>query len=212
MPIYCYYVYAYIRSKDSKTAKAGTPYYIGKGKGKRAWSRQHTISIPKDKRYIILESNLTEIGALALERRYIRWFGRKDNSTGILLNFTDGGDGTSGIIFTEERKAAIGNFHRGRKRPPREPMLEETKEKIKQANAGKKLSAETREKMRESHKNRPPISDETRKKISEAKKGKPCKRSKEAQKRVNENRKPMSEETKEKIRQGNLGKKKNRRK
>lgn len=25
-----YYVYAYIRSKDSETARAGTPYYIGK--------------------------------------------------------------------------------------------------------------------------------------------------------------------------------------
>lgn len=38
-----YYVYAYIRSKDSDTAKAGTPYYIGKGKHKRAFSKAHTV-------------------------------------------------------------------------------------------------------------------------------------------------------------------------
>lgn len=95
-----YYVYAYIRSKDSKTAKAGTPYYIGKGQGKRMFDKKHIkhgVAIPKDHYYIvILESNLTDLGSLALERRYIKWYGRKDNGTGILLNRTDGGEGACG--------------------------------------------------------------------------------------------------------------------
>ena len=57
-----FYVYAYIRNKDSKTAKARTPYYIGKGKYNR-WLRAHRVPIPVNKSMmmmIILESNLTD--------------------------------------------------------------------------------------------------------------------------------------------------------
>jgi hypothetical protein len=105
-----YYVYAYIRSNDSQKAKAGTPYYIGKGKGGRAFGKHKGISVPNDRtKVIFLETKLSDVGALALERRLIAWWGRKDLGTGILLNRTNGGEGASGRIYkpTEETNRKI---------------------------------------------------------------------------------------------------------
>lgn len=126
MNIYIYYVYAYLN-------KNNIPYYIGKGKNRRAFVK-HRVHVPSDyTKIVFLEKNLSEIGALACERRMIRWYGRADLKTGILLN--RGGSG--GFLWTKEQRLAI----TGRK------VSEATKSKLRAANLGKKASQETREKL-----------------------------------------------------------------
>ena len=102
-----YYVYAYLRSKDSTIAKAGTPYYIGKGCKDRAFDSRHKVPLPHKSCIIFLEKNLTEVGAWAIERRMIRWYGRIDLGTGILRNKTDGGDGIFGQIPWNKGKKGL---------------------------------------------------------------------------------------------------------
>ena len=84
-----YYTYAYLR-------KDGTPYYVGKGIGRRAFtSHCHSVKIPPRDRILFLKQNLTEEQAFIHEIYMISVLGRKDLGTGILRNLTDGGEGFS---------------------------------------------------------------------------------------------------------------------
>ena len=98
-----YYVYAYLRED-------GSPFYIGKGKGRRAWENSHNVKLPPKSHIIIVEKNLTNVGACAIERRLISWYGRKDINTGILRNMTSGGDGQPGRSWNENQR----NTHVGK--------------------------------------------------------------------------------------------------
>lgn len=108
-----FYVYAYLRGKDSANGLQYSPYYVGKGSGNRAFVNRRTISAPKDKSLIVfIQEGLTEQEAFALERYCIAMYGRISQNTGILHNRCDGGEGTSGAIVPLERRMQMAAISR----------------------------------------------------------------------------------------------------
>ena len=105
-----FYTYAYLREDR-------TPYYIGKGRGRRIHQKgKGEVNPPKDKsRIIFLKQNLTEEEAFKHEIYMIAVFGRKDLGTGILRNKTDGGEGSSGTVVSEETRRKCSEATKGKK-------------------------------------------------------------------------------------------------
>jgi len=63
-----FYGYEYLRSDKSRYGDIGTVYYVGKGKGNRAYEKHHKgISIPKDKSNIHTTSLMNEADAFQWE-------------------------------------------------------------------------------------------------------------------------------------------------
>lgn len=168
-----FYVYAYLRED-------GTPYYIGKGTGRRAYNKQHNMHLPVDRsnRIQIIERDMLEGEALALERALIIKYGRIDIGTGILRNLTDGGEGPSGMVRSPETRAKISRGNMGKPKSPShcaniskgnkgKPKSPEHAAKCRLAAIGRKLSEEHKRKMSAALLGKE-VSSETRAKISHA--------------------------------------------
>lgn len=127
-----FYVYLWLRYKNSRHGPRLSPYYVGKGSGNRAFnSRQRRVRPPKDWSYIVFaQEGLTEREAFDLEQYYIALYGRKDLGTGILGNFTDGGEGVSGLRHSQEARNKISRAHLGKM------VSQETRNKLSRAGLG----------------------------------------------------------------------------
>jgi len=149
-----FYAYLWLRAD-------GTPYYVGKGTGRRAFARHKHHYPPKESR-ILLFYRSSEGEAFETERELIANWGRKDLGLGCLINRTDGGEGPVGVIQSPEKRARIAETLMGH------PVLETTREKIRgnknslgyhhteevkargrARRLGVKATAETREKQRQ---------------------------------------------------------------
>lgn len=131
--------YTYLWLRDN-----GTPYYVGKGFGKRAYSNSGRFTKrPVDRARILVQLWESEEKSLEMEKWYIALFGRKDLGYGVLHNLTDGGEGISGLTHTMESKAKMSSAKKGK------PLSEAHRARLSNAHKGRKFSEATLQIMAE---------------------------------------------------------------
>lgn len=139
-----FYVYIHVRATDGK------PFYVGKGCGKRY--KGHFDRNPMWKRtakkygvkVVIYRDKLQEWAAFEVEQELIALYGRRNTGHGYLCNLTDGGEGQSGYIPSDES-----NMKRSAKLKGR-VFSESHKQKIAESNKARILSDETKKKISDS--------------------------------------------------------------
>lgn len=167
------------------------PFYVGKGNEKRPYAHsklagnqprpvpgQYRINIIRKLNRLglspivkILTKPEIEAVALVKERILIKAIGRRGEGTGPLTNYTDGGEGTTGLIMSKESKDKMSQSHMGKryskelrlkislgnKGKPHGPCSVEHKRKLSVAHKGKTLTAEHRNKIRQAQKTLAPL-------------------------------------------------------
>lgn len=138
------YVYQHVKLDTNEI------FYIGIGKSKnlrRAYEKYKrsvfwkNITNKHDYKVEILYENLNWNEACNIEINLIKQYGRRDLGLGTLVNLTDGGDGSVGVIVSEETKLKLSKSLKGK-------MTNETKLKILEKNKNKIYTEEYKEKLR----------------------------------------------------------------
>jgi hypothetical protein len=125
-------VYQHRRLDTNEIFYIGIGKTIARSKSKKSRNRYwHHIVDKVGYDIEILHNNITWDDACELEMTYIKQYGRQDLGTGILVNMTDGGDGSVNVIVTEESRNKISKTHKDK------PLSVEHRAKIGNANKGK---------------------------------------------------------------------------
>jgi len=127
-----YYIYVYLDPRKSGKYIYGDycflyePFYVGKGKGRRLlnldsgrnkYLKNKINKIKKlgFKHFVIkIKNNLCEEKSFILEIKLIDLIGRKDLNKGPLLNFTDGGEGSSNRIISNKTRKKLSISNKGK--------------------------------------------------------------------------------------------------
>jgi len=160
-----YYVYVYLDPRKSGFYNSESfifpnePFYVGKGKNNRHFDHLKESELNKENGNIIKQrkikkilslnktpiiykifDNVNENFAYHVENLLILDIGRVNNKTGVLTNLNDGGYGNKNCAITNKTKEKISkslkNYHINN------PISDETKQKIGDANRGRKYSKE----------------------------------------------------------------------
>lgn len=144
------------------------PFYVGKGGTERrkyshlesfvSKKERNTLKSNKIKKILdselkpfieVVYSDLAEASAFTLEKHLISVIGRIDKKTGTLTNLTDGGDGVSGRVYSQEDRDRIRERLRDNHPFQGRHHKESTKELLRQRNLGKKFTEERKEAIKE---------------------------------------------------------------
>jgi len=164
-----YYVYIYLDPRKHGKYTYGSyefdyePFYVGKGKGmryKRIKYRknpyfEHKINKIKElglEPIIVRFENLNENKSFKVEKQLIHIVGRYNTTSGPLVNMTDGGEGSSGKLMSQETRNKMSLTHRGHNHPMfGKHHSEKSKRLMSEKKKGTKLSDEHKRKVSQNH-------------------------------------------------------------